>query len=89
MRLDNYGSPGPSARHMNNRSGKWKRKSLFLGSNTLNNEAGHYVELFINEIHTKFLVNQELHLIWCSILFLRNLSQVIGQVYDRSISKLH
>ncbi|VDI38821.1 Hypothetical predicted protein [Mytilus galloprovincialis] len=43
-RQNNQGSPGPSVRRTNNRSGKRKRKSLYLGSNTLNNEAGLYVE---------------------------------------------
>ncbi|CAG2207441.1 unnamed protein product [Mytilus edulis] len=56
-RQNNQGSPGPSVRRTNNRSGKRKRKSLYLGSNTLNNEAGLYVELFINGIPAKFLID--------------------------------
>ncbi|XP_071136893.1 uncharacterized protein [Mytilus edulis] len=56
-RQNNQGSPGPSLRRTNNHSGKWKRKSLYLGSNTLNNEAGLYVELFINGIPAKFLID--------------------------------
>lgn len=42
---------------MNNHSGKWKRKPLYLGSNTLNNKAGLYVELLINVMPSKFLVD--------------------------------
>ncbi|CAG2213721.1 unnamed protein product [Mytilus edulis] len=56
-RQNNQGSPGPSVRRTNNRSGKRKHKSLYLGSNTLNNEAGLYVELFINGIPAKFLID--------------------------------
>ncbi|CAG2251645.1 unnamed protein product [Mytilus edulis] len=56
-RQNNQGSPGPSVRRTNHRSGKRKHKSLYLGSNTLNDEAGLYVELFINGIPAKFLID--------------------------------
>ena len=39
-RQNNQGSPGPSVRRTNNRSCKRKLKSLYIGSNTLNNETG-------------------------------------------------
>ncbi|CAC5398884.1 unnamed protein product [Mytilus coruscus] len=57
-RQNNQGPPGPSVKRMYNSSGKWKRKSVYIGSNTLNSEAGLYVELLINGTPAKFLVDK-------------------------------